>query len=195
MISRKIDKIGRSGTASDAEGDARLRGLFNNANITLHTLTNGEWNTETDADKIIADLEEIEATILAATKDTQPSSGYLLILPTVYEGKLVTKRSGANSDLSIAEYFLRKSRLIRRIVRYGALDSATTPDVAASDAPQGICIPMDQMAGGIYWPMPISYEEQAPEVRNFEWLVNARARLGGVEFSKPFLSLYIQNLD
>jgi hypothetical protein len=43
--------------------------------------------------------------------------------------------------------------------------------------------------------MPISYEEQPPEVKGYEWVTNARARVGGVEFPRPFNSLYIQNLD
>lgn len=194
IMSRKIDEIGRSGTAADADGDAKLRGLFNNANVNVLTLTNGEWNTETDPLKVIADLEEIETTLITQAKDTQPD-GYVLILPTAYEGKLVTMRASTNSDISVMEFFLRKARLIRRIVRWGALDSAVSPAIKASDAPQGVCIPMNQEQAGIYWPMPISYEELPPEMRGFEWTVQARARLGGVEFSRPVHSLYVENLD
>jgi hypothetical protein len=194
VMARKIDSIGRSGTVSDTEGAAKLTGLFNNANVPVLTLTNGEWNTETDPLKVIADLEEIETTLITQAKDTQPDN-YMLILPTAYEGKLVTMRASTNSDISVMEFFLRKSRLIRRIVRWGALDSAVSPAIKASDAPQGVCIPMDQSRAGIYWPMPISYEEGAPQMKGWEWVVEARARLGGVEFSRPFLSLYVENLD
>lgn len=194
VMARKIDSIGRSGTVSDTEGAAKLTGLFNNANVPVLTLTNGEWNTETDPLKVIADLEEIETTLITQAKDTQPDN-YMLILPTAYEGKLVTMRASTNSDISVMEFFLRKSRLIRRIVRWGALDSTVSPAIKASDAPQGVCIPMDQSRAGIYWPMPISYEEGAPQMKGWEWVVEARARLGGVEFSRPFLSLYVENLD
>lgn len=195
MIARGLDKIGRSGTASDPEGDAKLRGLFNNANVTVLTLTNGEWPTATAAE-ILADLAEIEATIITAAHDTQPQDGYRLILPSTYEGRLLTLKADATaSDLSVAKYFLANSRLIKEIVRYGALDSAVTPDIAASDAPQAICVPMNQERAGISWPMPISYEELPPEVRGYEWIVQARARCGGVEFVRPFFSLYVQNLD
>lgn len=194
VMSRTIDEIGRSGTAIDADGDAKLRGLFNNANVTVHSLTNGEWDSTGTAAEMIADLQEIESTIITAAKDTQPND-YILVLPTTMEGKLLTTRAGTTSDLSVAEFFLKSARLIRRIVRWGALDSAVSPAVTATNPPQGLCMPMNQALAGIYWPMPISYEELAPQMKGYEWLVEARARVGGVEFSKPFLSLYLENLD
>jgi hypothetical protein len=194
-MSRQIDEVGRSGSKLDTDGDSKLYGLFNNANVNVLTLANGEWNTETDPLKVIADLDEIETTIITQAKDTQPTTGYMLIVPTAYEGKLLQMRAATDSDISVAEFFLRRSRLIKRIVRWGALDSAVSPAIKATDAPQAVCIPMDQMAAGIYWPMPISYEELAPQMKGFEWTVEARARLGGVEFSTPVFSLYVENLD
>jgi hypothetical protein len=119
--------------------------------------------------------------------------GYRLVLPAAYEGKLATTRLDASSDITIKEFWLRNSRLITSIERYVALDSAVTPDVAASDAPQGICYPADPSV--LFWPIPITYEEQPPEIRGWEWLVEARARCGGVEWRRPFQALYIQNLD
>lgn len=193
MIARGIDRIGRCGTATDANGAAKLLGFFNNAQVPSLTLANGEWATATSAE-ILADLQEIESTIIANAKDTQPGT-YQLILPTVQEGILSTKRMDTNSDLSIKAYFLSTSRLIKSIVRYGALDAAVQPEIALADAPQGIVVPLDQTAAGIYWPMSIGYEELPPEIKGFSWVVQARARLGGVEFSKPFYSLYVQNLD
>jgi hypothetical protein len=194
VMSRKIDEIGRSGTAVDPKGDAKLRGLFNNPNVPVLTLTNGEWLTETDPTKIIADLDEIESTIITQSKDTQPDA-YTLIVPTLYEGRLTTMRAATDSDISVMEFFLRRSRLIRRIVRWGSLDTAVSPAIKASDAPQSVCMPSDQPRAGIYWPMPISYEESAPQMKGWGWHVEARARVGGVEFARPFLSLYVENLD
>jgi hypothetical protein len=198
-IARKIDRIGRSGTALDPNGVAGLTGFFNNAFVTLHTLTNGEWPTATAAE-ILADLQELEAAIIAAAGDTQPDA-YRLILPTVMEGRLVTLEHTAQSDMTVAKFFLANSRLIKSIERWTALDSPTPTvgsvvgDVAATDAPMAILTPMDQVQAGIEWPMPIAYEEMPPEIENFEWVVNARARVGGVEFVRPYLSMYVQNLD
>ena len=193
MIARGIDKVGRCGTATDANGAAKLTGFFNNPLVPSLTLANGEWLTATAAE-IIADLQEIEATLIANGKDTQPGT-YQLILPTVQEGILATRLAGTNSDMSIKAYFLSTSRLIKSIVRYGALDAAVQPEIALADAPQGIVVPLDQAASGIHWPMPIAYEELPPQIKGYSWVVEARAYLGGVEFSKPFYSLYVQNLD
>lgn len=192
-IARGIDRIGRSGTFGDPEGDSKLTGLFNNVSVTLHTLTNGEWPSATAAE-ILADLQELESAIITASLDTQPE-GYRLLLPTAMEGRLRTLKVDANSDMTVANYFLANARLITSIERWGELDSAVSPGVRASDPPQAILMPIDQMKAGIYWPMPISYDEMPPEIRNFEWVVNARAKVGGVEILRPFLMLYVQNLD
>ncbi len=194
VIARGIDRIGRVGTAGDPEGDAGLRGLFNNPDVPLITLTTGAWLTATVA-QILADLNQIEAAIISQAKDTQGDGGYKLVLPTAYEGRLRTLQVDATATMTVARYFVENSRLIKSIERWGALDSAVSPSVRAADPPQALVLPMDQKRAGIHWPMPISYEEQPPEVRNFEWLVNARARLGGVEFSKPFYAAYVENLD
>lgn len=200
-IARKVDRIGRSGTALDPDGVAGLTGLFNNAFVNLLTLTEGEWLTETAAN-ILKDLAEIESTIIDQAGDEQPQDGYRLILPTAYEGRLRTLRVGDSiSDFTVAEYFIRNSRLIKSIERWTALNGPTPTvgsvvgDVSATDAPMALVIPMNQQASGIVWPMAISYEEMPPEVRAFEYLVNARARVGGIEFVRPMFSLYVQNLD
>lgn len=186
VIARKLDQIGRSGDALSG-----LTGFFNNALVTVHTLTNGEWLTATVAE-LIADLFEIEQTIITAARDNQ-DRGYTLVLPTAYEGRLATTRMDSSSDMTIKEWFLRNARLITAIERYVALDGAVSPAVAAADAPEGICYRRDP--AHLFWPIPITYEEQPPQVRGWEWLVEARARCGGVEFRRPAMALYIQNLD
>lgn len=187
MIARGLDDVGRSGDAATG-----LTGFFNSATVTVHGLTNGEWNTETDPDKILADLYEIEQTIITAARDNQPM-GYTLILPTAYEGKLATMKAGTNTQMSVKEYFLKNARVVTSVERWIKLDDAVTPDVAASDAPMGICYAKNPSS--LYWPIPITYEEQPPELDGWEWLVEARARCGGVEFRQPALALYIENLD
>ncbi len=191
-IARKLDAIGRSGTTSDPDGDAKLRGLFNNPNVTVLTLTNGEWPSATAAE-ILADLHEIEAAMIAASLDTI-SAPVKLVLPTAYERRLHTLKADASaSDSTVGEHFLRNAALIKEIVRYGALDSMVTPDIAAADAPMGMAF--ESSPDVMTWPIPIAYEQLAPEVRGFEWIVNARARCGGVDIRRPYACLYIANLD
>jgi hypothetical protein len=193
MIARELDRIGREGTVNDPEGDSKLRGFFNNPYVNVHTLTNGEWPTATAAE-IIADWQEVESAIIAAGLDEQPQL-YQWILPSASEARLLTHNAGKSTPDTVGQYLLRNSRLIKRIGRYVALDSAVSPAIAAADAPMGIVVPIDQQEAGLEWPMPISYEEQPPEVRGYEWIVQARARCGGVEFLRPFFCLYTQNHD
>ena len=84
-------------------------------------------------------------------------------------------------------------RVITAIERYGALDDAVSPDVKASDAPQGICYPRDPSV--LFWPWAISYEEQAPQLTGWEWVIRARSRVGGVDVRRAAHMLYIENFD
>lgn len=194
MIARGLDQIGRSGTVlDDASNPIGLTGLFNNALVTVHTMTNGEWDTETDATKIIADLFEIEQTIIAAARDTQTKVPYTLFLPTTMEGHLCSLLV-PNTSVSVKNWFLQNGRgLIKSIRRWVKLDDATSPSIAASDAPQGVCVPND--ISTLFWPMSVAYHEQPPQLDGFEWTIPAYARVGGVEVRRPYEMLYIQNLD
>lgn len=187
MISRGTDKVGRIGDALSG-----LTGFFNNANVNTVTLTNGEWLTATAAE-ILADLAQIEQAIISQAKDAQPQVGYRLVLPTAYEGRLATLEKSSGSDLTVKEFFLKNARLITSIERYIALDSASGTDTGVADDPEGICYPMEP--GTLFWPVAISYEELAAQQDGWEWVVRARARVGGVEFRRPFNAVYVENLD
>lgn len=188
-IARKLDELGRIGASK-----LGLTGFFNNPLVTVHTLGNGEWNLfpTTTADQIIADLNELEDTLISQTRDTAKPP-YTLVLPSAYEGILATSPRSSQSDVTIKEWFLRNSRLIKRIESYFALDGATGSDVAAADPPQAIVYKPDPMV--LFWPIPILYEEQAPQLRAWEWVVDARARAGGVDVRRPSHMLYVENLD
>lgn len=189
VIARGLDRIGRSGDALSG-----LKGFFNSTDVTVHTLTNGEWGTATVAE-LLADLAEIEQTIIAACGDNLPpgEKPFRLVLPSTYEGRLKTLAKDVTSDVSVANFFLANSRIIGSIERYGALDSAVSPDVAAADAPMGICYARSPET--LFWPIPIVYDEQQPQLAGWEWITQARARAGGVDFRRPFWALYVQNLD
>lgn len=187
-IARELDRVGRSGDAG-----VGVTGLLNNAGVTLHTLTNGEWTGAGTVAEILADFREIEQAVIAATRDTQPE-GYVLLVPTTVDARLAEPVGGSTvTDLSIRNYLLQNARIVRSIVRWQKLDDAVTPDVAASDAPMGVLYPIDSST--LFWPFAIQYEEMPPEVRNLEWIVQARARCGGVEFRQPKRCLYVQNFD
>lgn len=196
-IARKLDLIGRSGSIIN-----NIRGFLNSSEVTVHTLTNGEHTSSATAAEMLADLNEIETTLLAVGGDNTPEN-YVLLVPTAVEGRYVTTPAGGSTvtDLSVKSYFLKNSRLIRDIRRYSVLDSAVTPDIAASDAPMSIAYPIP--AGGglkadpefVIWPFSVQYEEEVPRPTGHEQVVRAKSRCSGVDFRHPKFFLYVQNND
>jgi hypothetical protein len=188
VIARGIEKIGRSGDAATGLG-----GFYNNTDVTVHTLTTGAWLTGT-ADTISADLAEIEQTLIDNSLDTiGPTANVRLVLPTTYEGRLSTLPRTSAAPMSVKEWFLANARLIKSIDRWQGLDAAVSPDIKASDAPQGICYVQDPLS--LFWPFATHYDELPPQIKGWEWVHEARARLGGVDWRRPFEAIYVQNLD
>lgn len=188
MIARGVDKVGRIGDAASG-----LTGFFNNPDVPVVTMTNGEWLTAT-ADEIVDDVKQLEQAIISGAKDTQPQGrSYRLVLPSAYEGRLLTLQRSSGSDLSVARYILANTRLIGSIERYGALDSASGADTGVTDDPELILYPRNPLV--VFWPMSIVYEEQAPQLDGWEWSVRARARVGGIEVRRPIHMVYGENLD
>ena len=185
MMARKLDELTRVGDA--ARG---MFGFFNNPDVPIVTLTNGEWLTAS-ADEITADLAQIEQAAIANSRDNHMLDR--LILPTAYEGRLRSLQRSSGSDLTVAEWFLRNSRMIKQISRWIALDDATGADTGVSDDPQGICYAADPAVVRV--DIPIAYEELAPQIRNYERVINARAAFAGVTWKRPVSGLYIENLD
>lgn len=193
-IARKLDKIGRSGSIPN-----NLRGFLNSLEVTLHTLTNGEHTSTATAAEMLADLNEIESTLLAVAGENTPLE-YAMLVPTLAEGRYKTTDKSTGSDLSVMEFFLKNSRLIKRIRRYGVLDSAVSPDVAASDAPMAIVYPCQPGSfkadpDVVIWPFSVQYEETSPKPHGNEMIVQGRARCAGVDFRHPKQVLYVQNMD
>ncbi len=185
IMARKLDQLTRVGDASRG-----LFGFFNNPDVPIVTLTNGEWLTAT-ADEIVDDLAQIEQAAIANSRDNHTLDR--LILPTAFEGRLATLQRSSGSDMSVKTWFLANSRMINRIDRWIALDDATGADTGVSDDPQGICYAADPRVVRV--DIPIPYEELAPQIRNYERVINARAAFAGVTWKRPVSGLYIENLD
>lgn len=185
MIARKLDKLMRHGDASMG-----LVGFLNNTNVPDVALDNGEWLTAT-ADEIIADWAEIEQAVIAQSRDNHAATR--ILLPTAYEGRLATLAHASNAAVTLKEWLTTNGRSIKEIMRWMALDDATGSDVGVADPPMGVAY--DPRPENVFCELPVPYEELAPEVRNFGWVVNARASFGGVVWKRPKSAVYVENLD
>jgi hypothetical protein len=186
VIARKLDKLIRVGDPTIG-----ITGFFNNPNVPVVTLTNGEWLTAT-VDEILADLAQIEQAIITQSLDNHAASR--LLLPTAYDGRLAGLRLGAPNDTNVRDYFLKTaSRMLKEITRWIALDTATGADTGVADDPMGIAYAPDPEL--VFAEIPIPYEELPPQARNYGWVVPCRAVFGGTVFKRPLSAVYVENLD
>jgi len=185
IIARGLDKLIREGNT-----ELGLTGFFNNPNVPVVTLTNGEWLTAS-ADDIIADWAQVEQAVISGSRDNHAAKR--LLLPTAYEGRLCTLRAGTASDMNVKEYLLKNGRSIKEIERWMALDDATGSQVGVADPPEGIAYDPDP--SNVHAEIPVPYEELPPQARNFAWVVPCRAVFGGVSFKRPYSAAYLENLD
>lgn len=193
-IAMQLERIGRSGSSLNG-----LTGFLNNPNITVHTLTFGEHTSSATAAEMLADLLEIESTLVGVGGDHTPDE-YALVVPNALDHKYRVTPVNTTGDLSVAEWFLSKSRRFKRIVPYTYLDDAVTPDIAASDAPMSMAVPVKPGTTmpdleHVVWPFSVEYEELEPVVEGYRFKRRGQARCAGVDVRHPKLFLYVQNND
>lgn len=186
IIARGIDKFLRVG--NDGLG---VTGFLNNPSVPVHAVTTGAWlgGTTTPA-QVIADVRGAEDKIITQSKDNH--MGTRLVLPTAYEGHLVTTTLGDSSDTNLKKWLIANSRGIREIERYIALDSASGPS-GVTDPPFGVLY--DPNPANVYAEVPVPYEELPPQARNYAWVVPARAIVGGLVWKRPLSAVYVEALD
>lgn len=194
-IMEKLDKVGRSGSAKN-----NLYGLFNSPSVTVHTYTNGEHSSTGTAAEILADLNELETTVVAVLGDHADDHEFALVAPTAVEARYRQLAAHAATDLSVRDWFLSRSRLIKRIVPYAFLDDAVLPDIAASDAPMSLLMPVKPGTTIVdpetcIWPVSVPYEERRPKDMGERMRVRGASRVAGVDFRHPKRCLYIHNND
>lgn len=191
MIARKLDQLIRVGDA-----DLGITGFFNNPNVPVITLTNGEWLSATAAE-ILADVDQVEEAVIDETRDVHEVTR--LLLPSAYEGRLNSLQV-PDTNMSVRKYLFGNgggergnARTLKEMERWVALNDATGDDVGVADPPQGIAY--DPSPDVVHAVIPVPYQELPPQARGFGWVVNAYAVFAGVVFKRPKAAAYIENLD
>lgn len=195
IIARKLEKRMRSGK----NGAGGSYGLFNNPNITVHTYTNGEHTTVATAAEMIADLFEIDTTLVSVAGDNTPDE-YALLVPTLCDHRYRMTQAVSGSDMSVAEWVTSKSRRLKRIVPLPYFDDAVSPDIAASDAPMAMAIPVQPGTTLIsldhaLLPVSVEYEERETVTEGYRFRRRAQVRVASVDVRQPAFCLYLQNND
>ena len=201
VIARQLETIGRSGNALH-----NMRGFFNSDLVTVHTLTNGEHLGGATAAEMVADLNEIESTLVAAAGDHTPEE-YALLVSSALDHKYRTTMMSATSDLSVADWFFGdgagikgKSRRFKRLAPHVFLDDAVSPNVAAADAPMSMAVPVRPGTTlaeleNVLWPTSVEYEELPPVMEGYRFRRRGQSRVAAIDFRHPKRFLYVQNND
>lgn len=162
-----------------------LKGLTNLSSTNTYSVpADGTGSSKAFADKtpaqILRDMNALVSTVKVATKDIE--SPTRIVLPiAAYEHISATARSD-NSDVSILNYF-KMNRPGVEVMSWEKLSTAGSGGVSRAVA-------YDPKASNLHLLMAIEYEQLAPQERNFNYIVNARLKTGGVVSPYPKSILY-----
>lgn len=161
-----------------------IKGLFGLANTLTATVPNGAslsplWTTKT-VDEILADLFTMADSIPNSTIDIEAPKR--LVLPKASLRYLSTKRLSASaSDRTVLEFF-QAQRPNLQISGANYLDTAGTGGVR-----RAVIYDPAQVS----WLVSIPFEAMPVEAQGFSFVVNCRARGGGVVSPYPKSVLYV----
>lgn len=173
-IEQKIDNV--LATGDSAYG---LSGLINLSGVDTFTVPNGAggstaWASKT-ADEILADMNGMISQVIQNTKEVE--SPTLLLMPTAQLQLISTRARSAVSDTTILQFFQGNRPGVR-------VDSWTKLGAAGAGGLDRM-IAFDPNKTKVRALMAIEFEQAQPQLRNWAYVINARARTGGVVSSYP----------
>lgn len=173
-IEQKIDSV--LATGDSAYG---LSGLINLSGVDTYATPNGAggstaWSTKTP-DEILADMNGMIAQVIQNTKEVE--SPTLLLMPPAQFQLISTKARSATSDTTILNFFKGNRPGVR-------VDSWTKLTGAGSGGIDRM-IAFEPNKMKVRALMAIEFEQAQPQLRNWAYVINARARTGGVVTSYP----------
>lgn len=160
-----------------------IKGLFNLSNTLTGTVATGVggflWTQKTP-DEILVDLFQMADSVANSTIDIE--SPKRLVLPKSSIRLLSTKRlSGSASDRTVLEFF-KMQRPGLEVVGANYLDTA-----GAGSGKRAVIYDPSQVS----WLVSIPFEQMPVEQQGFSFVVNMRARGGGVVSPYPKSILYV----
>lgn len=187
-LAKKMDLVGRSGHAVNG-----LTGLFNHPSVGTYTLPRGEWITTATNDEIIKDALDLEEYLRTVNLDTGlQEKGFALVVPSSVYRRLQDPYSASYESGSVLRAILNACHFIRAIVPYMPLNTMTAPEIAVSDAPGALLLPLD---GSVEWPMPIEFLALPTQQIGTVYTTHYLSRIGGISFQEPRKALLVENFD
>jgi len=183
VIEQKID-----GVLSTGDSAFGLSGFINLSGVDTYTVPAGgsgstAWAQKTP-DEILKDMNGMIQQVITNTNEVE--SPNTLLLPTAEFQLISTKARSSVSDTTILNFFRgnRPNVTVDSWVKLNGYGGATRSRFIAYDKNK---LKVRSL-------MAIEYEQAAPQVRNWAYVINARARTGGVVTSYP-KSIITADLD
>lgn len=176
---KEIDRILALGDST-----AGLKGLLNLANALTFTVPNGAGGTQDWASKtpeeMLADMIGIVEYIIETTEEVEEPD--TLILPRPQMTLARTKRFSDSSDRTVLDWF----KALYPQIQVTSWRKCAAAGVGSSDRMVAYTRSPEYVAGII----PQEYEQLPVETRNYEFLINTHARIGGVYSPYPLSIAY-----
>lgn len=164
-----------------------ITGLANNPDVLLVTPTNGSWATQTDPSKTLDDMLLFEQDAYNASSGIEMPDA--MLLPQVRYAYIASHPlSKTNPDVTILDYFLKKSQFVKSIEADWRLNLAN----AAGNGPRAICYKRDPSK--LEAIVPFEFKQSAPQLSNLAFKVPCEGRCGGVAIKYPGSVKYMDGI-
>ena len=175
-IEQAIDDVAATGVSS-----AGLPGFLNNSNCAV--LTAGHDWAAASALEILDDLATLVQKPIDDTKEIYVPD--TIIMDTTSYGIVSQKFMANNNNMTVLQAFLQVNPWIKTVDRWHKLNLAD----AAGTGPRIVAYKKDPEVCELH--ISQDFEQLPPEARNFEYLVNCHARIGGVLMHYPLACAYM----
>lgn len=183
VLARGVDDMILNGVPSGDSSNLVTTGFANNASVTVHSSDFTHWVAGTDDDTMINELNDMINTAVLAAKENEELYPNTIALPLSRYLVLNSKRMGVDMNMTVLEFFLQNNKFVTSIEPWFRLD-----DAGASSKDRAVLYRKDPMC--LEAIVPITFEQLAPQARNYSMVVPCLARCGGVAVYQPVSMRY-----
>ncbi len=182
VIAAKIDD-----TIWFGNSQVGITGLANNPEVLLVTPVNGSWGTQADPTKTLDDLLQLEQDAYNASSGVEMPD--TILIPQVRYAYLASHPlSKTNPDVTILDYFLKKSQFVKSVEADWRLNLANV----AGTGPRAICYKRDRSK--LEAIVPFEFKQMAPQLQNLAFKIPCEGRCGGVAIKYPGSVKYMDGI-
>ena len=185
MIARRIDACCAFGEPVRLSGQAQVRGVLNNTNVTVESAPMA-WE-DMSGDEMLDELFALANRQVIVSKEIfQPD---VILLPTAHHKLVSTKPYGSAGLKTVLAFFNDAMANARRTVAVESWPLLASAD-AARTGPRAVAYKRDVNVAGLI--IPAAFIAQSPQPKGLEWLIPCEGICGGAAVRQP-LGMYYRD--